>query len=224
MEGDVASSECLVPLQSRSNLVVVGPTGTGKTHFVNKLLKDRHKMFQEDPPKHILYCYGIHQPLFEKMEKEIDHITFHEGLPSETELTEFQDTNHNIIVLDDLMHKVCKSEEMELLFTQGAHHRNFSVILIVQNLFKDGKHYRTMMLNASYLVLMKNFGDASQISCLGRQMFPGQNKMFMQAYDDATSQPYGYLMIDMSPHSDNRYRLRSLIFPSEATCIYLPKE
>ena len=79
------------------------------------------------------------------------------------------------------MHKVTQDKEIELLFTQGTHHRCVSVILITQNLYPGGKHARTIALNTWYMVLMKNLRDVSQVGILGRQLYPGRGKGFMKA-------------------------------------------
>jgi hypothetical protein len=72
-----------------------------------------------------MYCFGIHQPLFEEMEKTIPNITFYQGLPSPEVIDDFTaDRRHRVIVLDDLMHRVVQNVDMELLFTQGCHHAN----------------------------------------------------------------------------------------------------
>jgi hypothetical protein len=42
-----------------------------------------------DPPDGILYCHGIHQALFEEMEKTIHCLSFHKGLPSMETVEEF---------------------------------------------------------------------------------------------------------------------------------------
>ena len=91
------------------------------------------------------------------------------------------DRRHKLIVIDDLMHRVVQDKEMELLFTQGTHHRCVSVILITQNLYPGGKHARTIALNTWYTVLMKNLRDVSQVGILGRQLYPGRGKAFMKA-------------------------------------------
>ena len=53
------------------------------------------------------------------------------------------------------MHEVMGNKIMELLFTQGTHHKCVNVILITQNLYPGGKHARTIALNTWYMVLMK---------------------------------------------------------------------
>ena len=82
-------------------------------------------MYVEDPPNEIMYCFGIHQPMFEEMEKNVINTTFHQGLPSPEEVDDFTaDRRHRLIVLDDMMHRVAQNVEMKLLFTQGCHRRD----------------------------------------------------------------------------------------------------
>ena len=131
-------------------------------------------MYVKDPPTRILYCYGIYQPLFDEMERNVPNFTSKQGLPSSEEIDEFTaDRCHKLIVIDDLIHKVTQDKEMELLFTQGTHQRCVSVILITKNLCPRGKHARTIALNTWYTILMKNLRDVSQVGILGRQLYPG---------------------------------------------------
>ncbi|OOY54050.1 hypothetical protein BOV99_12345 [Solemya velum gill symbiont] len=116
-----------------------------------------------------------------------------------------------MIVLDDLMDEVTSSPDMEALFVRGMHHRHLTVIYLNQNLFCKGKHSRTINLNTHVLVLMKNPRDVSQIQCLARQSFPGKSKFVMESYKDATSESYGYLVLDFSPKALDDHRVRSKI-------------
>lgn len=92
------------------------------------------------------------------------------------------------------MHRVVRDADMELLFTQGCHHRRLSVVLITQNLFPKGSKSKAIALNTYYLILMKNARDASQISMLSRQLYPGCSSLLVEAYKDATKQSFGYLV------------------------------
>ena len=122
----------------------------------------------------MLYCYGVYQPLFDTMEKEVPNLTFHQGLPTQTDIEELtQDGQHHLVILDDLMAEVAASKTMQDLFCQYCHHRNVSVIYLTQNMFQQGKCARTIALNTYYLVLMRNLRAASQINHLGRQLYPG---------------------------------------------------
>ena len=118
----------------------------------------------ENPPEKVLYCYGMYQPLYEQMDKELPFITFQQGLPSISDLeTLANEKTCNLVCLDDLMESVTTSSEME-----GMHHRHLSVIFLNQNMYCQGKHSRTINLNTHILVLMKNPRDLSQIQCLAR--------------------------------------------------------
>ena len=210
----------MYPFPGCSTISVTGISGSGKSTFVYKLLKHKNSMFDTHPSK-ILYCYGVHQPLFEEMENTLSAIKFHKGLPSPTLLEEFSYApTCNIIVLDDLMDSVVSNGEMEKLFTLGAHHKRLIVIYLNQNMYCKGSKSRTINLNTHYLVLMKNPRDLSQIQCLSRQVFPGKSKLLMEAYLDCMKIPYNYLVVDLSPQSSDDMRLRSAIFPGEDTIVY----
>jgi hypothetical protein len=205
-------------------MMVSGGTGSGKTYWVYRLLKNLAGMYVDDPPVETLYCYGIYQELFDEMQNTLSNFTLHQGLPTASELDDYtQDRQHRLIILDDLMQQVLKNDDMELLFTQGCHHRRISVIFITQNLIPQGKNSRNIALNTWYLVLMKNLRDALQISYIGRQIFPGKPKYVQEAYEKSMKEKHGYLMLDLSPQGDEKYRVRSNIFPGEFPTIYLPK-
>jgi hypothetical protein len=78
-----------------------------------------------------------------------------------------------------------KDKRIADLFTEGSHHRNLSIIYIVQNIFHQGKEMRNISLNAHYIVLFKSPREKQQISILARQINPGKVQEFMRSYEDA---------------------------------------
>ena len=48
----------------------------------------------------------------------------------------------------------------------------------------------------------------------GQQLDPGNEKALVEAYQDATKQQYGYLIIDLTANGDDLYCMRSNIFQS----------
>jgi hypothetical protein len=209
----------MIPFKATSTFSVSGTTGSGKTTFIFKLLKHANVMFT-NPVHKILYCYGVNQELFNEMEHSIPNIFFHRGIPSYNEIEEFADGKHNMIVLDDLMTECVNNQEVANLFVQGAHHKKLSIIYLNQNMFCQGKNARTIALNCHYIILFQNLRDRSQIQRLGQQLFPGLSQILLEAYKDATSIAYGYLVVDLSPHTDQHFRLRTEIFPEQVTKIY----
>ena len=135
-------------------------------------------------------------------------------MPSDLYQT-FNPKENNFLVLDDQMLEASKSEQLERIFVQGSHHRNLTVVLIMQNIFEKGKAMRTSNLNANYLVLYKNPRDKGQVGILGRQLYATKWRQFVAALEDATSKPYSYLLVDLRPETPDDYRLRANIFPTD---------
>ena len=201
--------------------IVAGPTGSGKTVFVRKILNSHREMI-DPPPEKIIWCYGVYQKAYEEMMREMPFVQLIEGIPGN--LDELIDpTFCNLIIIDDLMSECGNDARITNLFTRGSHHRNLSVIFIVQNLFHQAKELRTISLNSHYLIVFKNPRDKLQIAHLGKQLYPGRGKYLQEAYQDATRYPYGYLLIDLKPETQEEYRLRSKIFPPDLTVVYVCK-
>ena len=202
-----------------STMMVAGPTGSGKTQFVSKLLME--KMFSPEPER-IIWVYAQWQPAYDLLQSQIPMIEFINGLPPNF-LGTLSPLVRNLVVLDDQMAEVGGSKDLAQLFTQGSHHRNLTILYLVQNLFDQAKSMRTVSLNSQYLVLFKSPRDATQISTLGRQMFPHKSAFLPMAFEDATTLPHSYLLLDLRPETDKRFQVRTRIFPSETpTIVYCP--
>jgi hypothetical protein len=215
-------TQALVKFESPSTCIIAGPSGSGKSTLTHEILRHAAGMFTI-PPKKIVYCYGVYQQLYDVIKSTVPSIEFFEGLPSKDDLEAWgSDPVHKILILDDLLQKASHSVDMVELFCQYSHHLNFSVFFIVQNLFAGGQQFRTISLNTHIFILFSNKRNQLQIQTLGRQMFPGQSSYFMSAYGKATADKYGYLLIDLSPHSDSRYKLRTGILPGQSTIVYQP--
>ena len=106
------------------------------------------------------------------------------------------------------MDETLKSLEITQLFTCGRHD-NISVIYLTQNLFH--KNQRSLNLNSNYMVIFRNPQDNSEFATIARQIRPDKLKFLMWAYKDATSSPYTYLMLDLKPETEERFRVRSYI-------------
>ena len=126
----------------------------------------------------------------------------------------------NLLVLDDQMCEASDSKDLARLFTKGSHHRNLTVIYLVQNVYDKGKSSRTVSLNAHYQVVFRNRRDASQFRVLASKMAPIRSGWLLDAFEDATSKPFGYLVIDNHPRTVDEHSFRSRIMPGEQTSFY----
>ena len=204
-------------LQSPFTAIVSGSTGSGKSRWLMRLIKNADKMIDERP-KHIMYCYSEINPEILRLTNEGVEI-FH-GTPTTEQI--MGKPKNLLLILDDLAGEI-DPKQLDGLYTKGSHHWNVSVICVVQNLYSPS-HIKIARTNSHYLVLMKNPQGMLQIRTLASQLFPGgRSKYFLDAYEDAVEQqPYGYLFINMRPNTDPEYRLSTMIFPNEIPIIYLP--
>lgn len=210
----------LVKFESPDTCIVAGSSSSGKSTFIFNLLKNADNMFERQPKK-IIYCYSTYQSLFDDMKKHTNSIEFFEGLPTKENMDVWSfETGLKILILDDLAQKACDSVGIVNLFTVYSHHKNFSVFFVVQNLFSGGKYFRTISLNRHYFVLFRNQRDQLQIHTLAKQMFPGETKYFRDAYRKAAVQKYGYLLVDISPHTTPLYKLRTNIPPQQTMSVF----
>ena len=191
--------------------LVAGPTCCGKSQFVKRLLESGEDMIK-GAPENIIWCYGIYQPAYDEMLKTIANITNIEGVPDDLE-SMINPSVRNLVVLDDLMHELSNDQRITSLFTKGCHHRNLSVIFILQIIFHRGKELRDMSLNCHYLVLFKSPRESSRVTHLAKQIFPGHINYMRESFQDATDEAYGYLFCDLKAQTPKDFRLRTNIFP-----------
>jgi hypothetical protein len=197
--------------------MVVGASFSGKSTFTKRLIENR--MF-EPFPERLVWCYGIYQPLYDEMLPL--GVEFIEGFPAEL-YDSLDSSKPTLVVIDDLMDEVQDNKMLAKFFTKGCHHKNVTIVFILQNLFPQGKQCRTISLNTQYIVVFKNTRDKTQINCLGKQMFPGRSKYFQEAYLDATKERGSYLLLDLKPDTPDDWRVRTRIFPEEDTVVYISK-
>ena len=154
----------VIPFFSPTTITISGPTGSGKSTFVFRLIENKAEMFKVEPER-IYYFYTVWQPLFEKISNK--NVTFLQGLPDSETIQSISNDKHNLIILDDMQIKAMNDPYIANLFSRESHHRNLTVILLLQNLFHQGKCGRDVSLNSHYFILFKNIRDTNQIKVLG---------------------------------------------------------
>jgi hypothetical protein len=69
---------------------------------------------------------------------------------------------------------------------------------------------------SQYIVLFKSAKEVSQIDCLSRQIYPGENSFLTKAYKDAVNhRAYSYLFLDLHQTTNKALRVRACILPGE---------
>lgn len=205
--------------------LVAAPSGSGKTMLIRQILKD-HKELMNLEKLSVLWCYGEETAdLNSEISVTVSMNTF-KGIPSREEMK-----NLDVVVIDDLMVEASNDKRLVNIFTKECHHMNISCFFLTQNLFERNPVSRTVSLNANYFLILKNNRDKQQIRVFARQVSPGDPIQFLEAYEDATSKPFGYILLDLKPDTPDHLRLRTRITSAEvkhlkrkfAPIVYVPK-
>lgn len=107
------------------------------------------------------------------------------------------------------------SKEITEIFTILSHHNQISTILVLHNLFHQSKHTRNISLNTQYIVLFKNPRDLSSTAFLARQLCPSNWQNLQKLFNDATNDPFSYLLIDLAQDTPELLKYRTDIFNKE---------
>ena len=83
-------------------------------------------------------------------------------------------------------------------------HWVLSTIYVKHNFFHQSKLGRDVELKNTHIVLFKSTRDVMQVTTLSTQL--GIGSEIVDWYRDATSVPFGHLLIDLSPRLDDRLR------------------
>ena len=142
-------------LQYPFTMLLCGPTSSGNSCWMNKLLTHAKTMINPSPER-IIWCYRRCQPLFSEIQQTIKNIVFVHGIPEYLNDDSFIDTRYpSLIVIGDLMRDATNSKDVCDFFVEGSHHRNLSIVCIMQNAFSKGKGNRAMSSNSQYIVLFQ---------------------------------------------------------------------
>ena len=93
--------------------MMAGPSKSGKTTLLYKILQKREKVFDK-PPDRIVYCYT----------------RWKYQLLSDKDM--FDSKVNNLLILDVLMNE-CGDDKQIYVFTIDSHHKNISVFFLAQN-------------------------------------------------------------------------------------------
>ena len=195
------------------NAFIAGPSQCGKTTVLRQILENHSQTIAGIESKiiKVAWCYGKWQKYYEIPLKNVE-FKYIDGCPEEDDVF-----GYDIIVFDDLIQKIEKCPYLAHLFTAGTHHDNQSVVVLTQNYYQKGPIADTLRKNSHYVMLFKDPGDKTIARTMSWRMYPKNFDYMLDAFEQATSQPHGYLLIDRTQNTSDDYRLRSNIVPNKDT-------
>ena len=127
----------MITFRHPTTILIAGPTQAGKTFFFKQILE--HKLIHPSPSR-IIYVFGQRAPDLDHLKPLYPNIEYVLGMKNFLDiLPTIEPDERNLVVLDDQVSEAGKLDETSKLFTQGSHHRNITVVYIVQNVFDKGK-------------------------------------------------------------------------------------
>ena len=202
-------------LQHPFSCIIAGASQSGKTVLVSKLLRSLD-LVVSPRIKEIIISYSEDQPIYHELAAGDSRVKLVKG--SDFEITS---GDHTLVCVDDQMNSCLNDKKIQDLFTKGVHHRSISVLLITQDLYPQEKFARTIRRNSTYMFVLRSPTFRSQISFLGRQIFPEAPKYLLNAYEKATTNVYSYLFINLHPTCPDMLRVSSGILPNEDHVVYV---
>ncbi len=188
---------------------ISGPSGSGKTFLTVKILNNLDNIFYPTP-NNVVYFYSQWQPAYNDI---VPKPQFIKGLPGVECIEKI--TQPTLFVIDDAMSKL--DQAVTDIFLMYSHHKNLSVILLLQNYYNKNKHLRDINTNTNYVIFMKNPRNKLAVSHIAKESFPNQYKYVIESYLNATREPHGYLLFNFNQQADGDLRLFTNIVPDKNT-------
>ena len=190
----------LISTKNQVIISLVSPSENRKSQLIYNWLKIG--TFQPKFDK-IYFFYQHSEPFYDVMQKENENLEFVKVV-----YFEFIDSLKNngtkyLLIYDGSCEEICNSKAFVDNATAGRH-RGLSTIYIKHNLFHQSKLGRDVELQNTHIVLFKSPRDVMQVTTLTIQL--GHESELVDWYRDATSVPFGHLLIDLSPRTDDRLR------------------
>ena len=124
-----------------------------------------------------------------------------------------------LLVFDDSCEEIYQEEAFVKIAVADSH-RKLHCIFVKHNLFHQGKWSCTIDLNTTHVILFKSPRDLQQIDDFGRQL--KQFDFIREAYQRATTRPFGHLPIGFDPKTSDVLRFCSNIVAPQPTTFYIP--
>ena len=193
-------------------MALVGPGGSGKTRLIYSMLASPTTFYP--PIEKTFYFYKEYQPLFQEMSERLNI----EFIPC-LDFDMIKNLENCLLVFDDSCEEIYQEQAFVKLAVAGRH-RKLHCIFVKHNLFHQSKWSRTIDLNTTHVILFKSPRDLQQIDHFGRQL--KQLDFIREAYQRATTRPFGHLLIDFDPKTSDVLRFCSNIVAPQPTTFYIP--
>ena len=190
----------LFSTKNRVFISLDGPSEIGKSQLIYNLLK--LETFQ--PKVHKIYFFNQHsQPLHDVMQREIEILEFVRGVNFDIIGPLKNNGVKYLLKYDDTCEEIRNSKAFVDSDIAGRH-RGLSTFYIKHNFFHQSRLGRDVELQNTHIGLFKSSLDVTRITTFSTQL--GHGSELVHWYRDASSVPFGHLLIDLLPRTDDQLR------------------
>lgn len=174
-------------------IILIGPSGAGKTNLIVDLIKKTNGTFQEI----IIICKNKTQPLYEFLENKNPEIQFYEisngnEIPK---LDDFEKDTQKLVIFDDLISLKDQSTILDY-FIRGRHN-NCSCCYLTQSYYSNNKDFKRIRLQATNIFILK-VSNTKDLTLILNEISLGIDKnKLLQYYRFSTQKKMDFLNIDV---------------------------
>ncbi len=182
-------------------MVVVAPSGSGKTNFILNMLQ-KFSAGKGTFNTITIITKNKQEPLYEWLEdKTKKTVKILEGIENIPSLDKFNKEEQHIVIFDDLVLEK-DQKKMNEFYIRGRK-KGVSVCYLSQSFFKIPKVIRT---NCNYFVILKLSGKRDLNLILSEFELGVSKKELMDMYEYATKEKFNVLLIDVEAPKETKFR------------------
>ncbi|ELU09008.1 hypothetical protein CAPTEDRAFT_214459 [Capitella teleta] len=207
-----------------SQIVIAGPTKSGKTSLLIKVLENADTMFQP-PPQEIYWFYSMPASVA-PVKATLPEVQLVHGIPNPDLIEKIADGSPKIMVMDDMQNILNDKTQREMVMdvlTKVSHHGNLTVIFIVQDLYRENmKRVRNQCEN---IIVMSNGSSANTaVGHLGSSIFSKEGSPFLKWVLQKTRElsSHGYFLVSTGANVGID-QVRTNILPGDKNIIFVQK-
>ena len=142
-------------------MMVVWPSGSGKTHLVSQLLKQHREIFRPNFEQ-FLYFYIHFQPVYQDLQIALGAEAFQlcQGVDWLMLDKVTATIKQFLLVFDDVFQDICGSKEFLNIAISGRHQK-LHMLVLKHNLYQQSPNSKTIDLNLSQMLLLLNPTDTN---------------------------------------------------------------
>lgn len=184
-------------------IVLLGPSSSGKTTLVKRILSQRDKLFKP-APLDVNWFYQV-ESAATNLKRDLPEVNFIKGMPNRDDIFKRDASDPPaIIVIDDMAARENGKEDiktMESLFS-AVRHANVTIIILLHSIAKMAK----VMNNATHLIGMLNGAGADTVYTAANNVYAHGRKPFFKFCGQETKnlmrKKYPYLVVTAAADDD----------------------